>query len=511
MEKVLIIDYGSQYTQLIARRIRENHVYSEVVSGDGKLDLSNVKGLILSGGPSSVYEEDAPKLPVFFDEILERKIPVLGICYGLHLITFNLGGEVKKVEQSEYGKTDLEIIFPSVLFDSVDRNFSSWMSHGDSVTSLPDGFVKTAVSKSGILAGMENVQKNIYCIQFHPEVKHTQFGENVISNFLFKICSCSSSWNLEDYVEEQILKIRERVGDSTVISAFSGGVDSSVASVIVHKAIGKNLINVFVDHGMLRKNEEEEVPAIFQQALGMNFKLLDSKEVFLSRLNGIEDPETKRKIIGEQFIREFESFSKQYPTAKFLVQGTIYSDVIESAGTTTGKTAKIKSHHNVGGLPENMNMELIEPLRTLFKDEVRQLGEILGIPHHIVHRHPFPGPGLAVRCLGEITVPKLAVLKEADYIFREVLREYGWEEKVWQAFAVILPVRSVGVIGDRRSYGYTIALRSVDSVEAMTADWSRIPHEILDEASRRITNKISEVGRVVYDITSKPPATIEWE
>lgn len=511
MEKIVIVDYGSQYTQLIARRIRENHVYSEVISGENEIDLTEVKGLILSGGPSSVYEDDAPKLPVFFDEVLSKKIPVLGVCYGLHLITYNLGGEVKKVEQSEYGKTELEIVKKSELFDSISGAFDSWMSHGDSVTGLPEGFVKTAVSNSGILAGMENLDKQIYCIQFHPEVKHTQYGENIISNFLFKICKCSSTWSLEDYVESQIKEIREKAGDSVVISAFSGGVDSSVASLIVHKAIGKNLINVFVDHGMLRKNEEKEVPAIFEQALGMNFRLLDSKEAFLSRLEGVEDPELKRKIIGEQFIREFEAFSKEYPSAKFLVQGTIYSDVIESAGTKTGKTAKIKSHHNVGGLPENMDMELIEPLRTLFKDEVRQLGEILGIPHHIVYRHPFPGPGLAVRCLGEIAEDKLAVLKEADYIFREVLREYNWESKVWQAFAVLLPVRSVGVVGDRRSYGYTIALRSVDSVEAMTADWSRIPHEILDEASRRITNKIPQVGRVVYDITSKPPATIEWE
>jgi len=510
MEKIIIVDYGSQYTRLIARRVRENHVFSEVVSPTSALRVGDIKGVILSGGPESVYEEDAGKIPEWFDQI-KGNIPVLGICYGFQLIIHHLHGQVTHTGKCEYGRTKMKLEGKSPFFNGCPASFVTWMSHGDSVTSLPHGFNKTALTESGIISAAEDKKNRLYGIQFHPEVKHTEYGETILSNFLFEQCDCKASWSLEDFAEQKIKQIREIAADKQVISGFSGGVDSSVASVLVHKAIGDQLTNIFVDHGLLRKDEEIEVPAVFKKALGLKFRLVNAKEEFFQELKGVEDPEQKRKIIGEKFVRVFEREAEQIGDAHFLVQGTIYSDVIESAGTKTGKTAKIKSHHNVGGLPDDMKMALIEPLRDLFKDEVRKIGEILGIPDHIVHRQPFPGPGLAVRCLGEINDEKIAILKEADFIFREVLREAQWLEKAWQSFAVILPVRSVGVVGDRRSYGYTIVLRSVDSVEAMTADWSRIPHELLDEASRRITNSIAEVGRVVYDITSKPPATIEWE
>lgn len=510
MEKIIIVDYGSQYTRLIARRVRENHVFSEVVSPQSTLPPGEIKGIILSGGPESVYEESAGKIPVWFDQI-KGSIPVLGVCYGFQLIIHHLKGVVEHTGKSEYGRTNMHLNGKTTFFNGCPSSFITWMSHGDSVTRLPHGFEKTAQTDSGIISAAENEQLSLYGIQFHPEVKHTEYGETIISNFLFEQCGCKASWSLEDFAEQKVKEIREYVGNKQVISGFSGGVDSSVASVLVHKAIGDNLTNIFVDHGLLRKDEEIEVPVVFKRALGLKFRLVHAKDEFFNELAGVIDPEQKRKIIGEKFIRVFEREASEIGNADFLVQGTIYSDVIESAGTKTGKTAKIKSHHNVGGLPEDMKMSLIEPLRDLFKDEVRKIGEILGIPDHIVHRQPFPGPGLAVRCLGEITDEKINILKEADYIFREVLREAQWLEKAWQSFAVILPVRSVGVVGDRRSYGYTVVLRSVDSVEAMTADWSRIPHELLDEASRRITNSVKEVGRVVYDITSKPPGTIEWE
>ena len=510
MEKIIIVDYGSQYTRLIARRVRENHVFSEVISPQSSLPSGEIKGIILSGGPESVYEEEAGKIPLWFDKI-KGEIPVLGVCYGFQLIVHHLEGEVKYTGKSEYGRTKMGLIGKTSFFNGCPHSFITWMSHGDSVTRLPVGFVKTAQTDSGIISAAENINTLLYGIQFHPEVKHTEYGETILSNFLFEQCNCKAKWSLEDFAEQKIEQIRQIAGDKKVISGFSGGVDSSVASVLVHKAIGDNLTNIFVDHGMLRKDEEIEVPSVFKKALGLRFRLVNAKNEFFNELRGVDDPEQKRKIIGEKFIRVFEREAVAIGNADFLVQGTIYSDVIESAGTKTGKTAKIKSHHNVGGLPKDMKMGLIEPLRDLFKDEVRKIGEILGIPDHIVHRQPFPGPGLAVRCLGEITDEKINILKEADFIFREVLRESEWLEKAWQSFAVILPVRSVGVVGDRRSYGYTIVLRSVDSVEAMTADWSKIPHDILDEASRRITNSIKEVGRVVYDNTSKPPATLEWE
>jgi len=504
------VDYGSQYTRLIARRVRENHVFSEVLSPETALPSGEIKGIILSGGPESVYEEEAGKIPLWFD-MIKGEIPILGVCYGFQLIVHYLEGDVKYTGEFEYGRTKMTLKGKTSFFNGCPHQFATWMSHGDCVTRLPKGFEKTAQTDSGIISAAENTRDLLYGIQFHPEVKHTEYGETIISNFLFEQCNCKATWSLEDFAEQKIFQIRQIAGERKVISGFSGGVDSSVASVLVHKAIGDNLTNIFVDHGLLREDEEIEVPSVFKKALGLRFRLVNAKEEFFSELSGVNDPEKKRKIIGEKFIRVFEREAAAIGDAGYLVQGTIYSDVIESAGTKTGKTAKIKSHHNVGGLPDDMSMALIEPLRDLFKDEVRKIGELLGIPDHIVHRQPFPGPGLAVRCIGEITDEKITILKEADFVFREVLREAQWLGKAWQSFAVILPVRSVGVVGDRRSYGYTIVLRSVDSVEAMTADWSRIPHDLLDEASRRITNSIREVGRVVYDITSKPPATIEWE
>ncbi|HRW91560.1 MAG TPA: glutamine-hydrolyzing GMP synthase [Thermotogota bacterium] len=511
MEKIWIIDYGSQYTRLIARRVRENHVLSEVSTPASSPDLSEVRGIILSGGPASISDEGAPVLPDWFANALDRGIPVLGICYGFHLLTRLFGGEVRHVGQGEYGRTRLTIQQPDVLLSDIPAQLSVWMSHGDSLSKRPEHFQVVATSQSGIVGAMRHDTLPLWGIQFHPEVRHTEFGEQVLANFLFDICHCKASWNLEDFAEREVERIRQRIGDQRVISAFSGGVDSSVASVLVHRAVGKNLVNIFVDHGLLRKNEEKEVPRLFQDALGLHFRVANVQQRFFEALQDVEDPEEKRKIIGEQFIRVFEEQARELGGAPFLVQGTIYSDVIESAHSGGENTARIKSHHNVGGLPEHMDMQLVEPLRFLFKDEVRRLGELLGIPEHVTRRHPFPGPGLAVRCPGKIDPEKIRILKEADFLFREVLRESEWEARVWQAFAVLLPVRSVGVAGDRRSYGYTVALRAVDSVEAMTADWSRIPHDVLDEAARRITNCIPEVGRVVYDITSKPPATIEWE
>jgi len=500
---VLVVDYGSQYSRLITRRIRENEVYSEVVFPDDKVDLSKVDAVILSGGPRSVYEEDAPKLPEWFQEY---KGPVLAICYGMQLIVKELGGEVRR-GRGEYGRTLVELS-RDPIFEGIPEKVHVWMSHGDEVVRLPEGFHPIAVSETGVIAAATD-GKRFWLLQFHPEVHHTEYGDRMISNFLFNVCKLEKNWKIGDLVEEKIRHIKETIGNKKAILALSGGVDSSVAAVLVHRAIGKNLVCVFVDHGLLRKNEREEVERVFKEHFDMNLVVVDARKRFLEKLRGVTDPEKKRKIIGEEFIRVFEEEAKKHDV-EFLVQGTIYSDVIESAAS--GKTtAKIKSHHNVGGLPEKMNLKLVEPLRDLFKDEVRKVGTYLGIPDRIINRHPFPGPGLAVRVLGEVTEEKLEILREADYIFIETLRKHDYYDKVWQAFAVLLPIKSVGVKGDARAYEYVVALRAVNSVEGMTADWSRIPHDILDEAARRITREVKGVGRVVYDITSKPPATIEWE
>lgn len=503
--KVVIVDYGSQYTQLIARVIRELGYYSQVVQYDEPLDTDEVGAVIFSGGPESVYEENSPGLPEWFERYNGK---VLGICYGMQLVVHALGGAVEQGKTAEYGRTELEIIKDDDIFSGIEKHLTVWMSHGDHVKKLPKTFKTIAKSKDGIIAAATD-EKKFWLLQFHPEVRHTSYGREIIENFLSRVCKLVPNWSLEDFIKQKINELREHLSGKKVVAALSGGVDSSVACVLVHRAIGENLLNVFVDHGLLRKNEEEEVPRIFRQVLGLNLLKIDARKVFLEKLRGIVDPEKKRKIIGEQFIRVFEKEAKRYG-ATHLVQGTIYSDVIESAKSGK-KTAAIKSHHNVGGLPQRMDLEIVEPLKNLFKDEVRIVGEMLGIPRSIIHRQPFPGPGLGVRIVGEITEEKLEILKEADDVFIQVLKETGWYEKTWQAFSVILPVRSVGVRGDKRAYDYVLALRSVDSVEGMTADWSRLPHEILDLASRRILNRVKGIGRVVYDISSKPPATIEWE
>jgi len=506
VKKIVVVDYGSQYTQLIARRLRELEVYSEVIHHTEDTSLEDVVGVILSGGPNSVTVEGAPDLPNWFQKV---KVPVMGICYGMQLLVKNFGGKVDKTEAAEYGRTEIRTLKCSSIFENVPRNFNVWMSHGDSVVNIPENFDVLAETENNIPAALCSKDKRIWTLQFHPEVRHTEHGMDIIENFLFNICRAERSWTMEKFLEEKISEIRETVGDSKTILGLSGGVDSSVAAVLVHKAIGKRLINIFVDHGLLRLNEEQEVPNVFRDKLGLNLDVVHAKDRFLNRLQGVTEPEEKRKIIGKEFIRVFEKEAKRVG-GEFLVQGTIYSDVIESAAS--GKeTAKIKSHHNVGGLPEKMNLKIIEPLRYLFKDEVRKLGELLGIPHEILYRHPFPGPGLGIRIIGEITEEKLNILKEADAIFIRTLKEKGWYERIWQAFAVLLSSKSVGVVGDERAYDYVIALRAVNSVEGMTADWSKIPHEILDEISRRICNSVKGAGRVVYDITSKPPATIEWE
>lgn len=503
--KVLILDYGSQYTQLIARVVRELGYYSQVVQVDEDVDLSDVGALVLSGGPASVYEPGAPKLPVWFDNYRGK---VLGICYGMQLIVHEMGGKVEPGELAEYGRTEIKIVRDDPIFDGIDRETVVWMSHSDVVQFLPSNFHVTALSKNNMIVAASDSNR-FWLLQFHPEVRHTIFGRQMLENFLSKICQLKPNWNLEDFIVRKIEELKNELSDKRVIAALSGGVDSSVACVLVHKAIGNNLKCVFVDHGLLRKNEEEEVMRVFKNMLGLNVVKIGARERFLQRLKGVSDPERKRKIIGEEFIRVFEEEARSYD-ATHLVQGTIYSDVIESAKSGK-KTAAIKSHHNVGGLPEKMDLKIVEPLRNLFKDEVRLVGEMLGIPRNVIHRHPFPGPGLAVRVIGEVNEEKLNLLREADSLLIETLKETGWYEKTWQAFAVLLPVRSVGVRGDRRAYDYVLAIRCVDSVEGMTADWSRLPHDVLDLISRRILNSVKGIGRVVYDISSKPPATIEWE
>ncbi|PNR93758.1 GMP synthase [Petrotoga sp. HWH.PT.55.6.1] len=507
MEKILVIDYGSQYTQLLAKRIRDLGVFSEVIQYDDNISLSNVKGIILSGGPDSVYDIDAPDIS---DEILNAELPILGICYGMQLIAKKLGGKVEQRGIAEYGKTKINITDQSLLFKKIPSTFNVWMSHKDMVTKVPEKFKITSLTSNNIISSFENESENIYCIQFHPEVRHTEFGADILKNFIHGICGLKGSWTLMDFVENKIKEIRDTIGDKKAIIALSGGVDSSVAAVLTHKAIGNNLKAIFVNHGLLRMNEVEEVESTFRDYMGLNLTTVDAQERFLSKLKRVTDPEQKRKIIGEEFIRVFEQEAKKEKDCEYLIQGTIYSDVIESAKSGK-KTFKIKSHHNVGGLPEDIDLKIVEPLKELFKDEVRSVGEILGLPREILYRHPFPGPGLAIRIIGEINEEKLTILKKVDSIFIKTLKETGWYDKVWQAFAVLIPVKTVGITGDKRSYGYVAALRSVDSVEGMTADWSKIPFEILDLVSSRITNEVEAITRVVYDISSKPPATIEWE
>ncbi len=507
-ELILILDFGGQYNQLIARRVRECNVYSEVVPFDisiEKIKEKNPKGIIFTGGPASVYGEDSPRCA---EGIFELGIPVLGICYGMQLMTYTLGGNVARANKREYGTTDVSIDNSSLLFEGFENTNGFLMSHTDFVEKVPEGFKNIGHTSSCPNAAMENKEKNLYGIQFHPEVNSSINGTQVIKNFLFNICKCSGDWIISSFVEESIAKLKEKIGDKKALCALSGGVDSSVAAVLLSKAIGKNLTCIFVDHGLLRKNEGDEVEDVFKNQ-DINFVRVNAKDRFLAKLAGVSDPETKRKIIGEEFIRVFEEEAKKIGTVDFLVQGTIYPDVIESG---LGKSSVIKSHHNVGGLPDYVDFkEIIEPLRDLFKDEVRKTGLELGMPENLVFRQPFPGPGLAIRVIGDITEDKLNILKDADYIFREEIANAGLNKNINQYFAVLTNLKSVGVMGDERTYDYTVALRAVETTDFMTGVWSRIPYEVLEKVSSRIVNEVDHVNRVVYDITSKPPATIEWE
>ena len=506
-ELILVVDFGGQYNQLIARRVRENNVYCEIIPYTYTAEQIKEKdpsGLIFTGGPNSVYGEKAPRID---KNIFKLNIPILGICYGDQLMAYNLGGKVSTAEIREYGKTEVELDTKSPLFKGIEEN-QCWMSHTDYIEEAPKGFKIIAKTSECPVAAMSDEKRKLYGVQFHPEVEHTLFGKKMLKNFLFNICKLKGDWSMSSFAQQKIKEIKDIVGDKKVLCALSGGVDSSVAAVLVHKAIGKQLTCVFVDHGLLRKDEGDQVERIFKNQFDMNLIRVNAQERFLGKLKGVANPEKKRKIIGEEFIRVFEEESKKLGKIDYLVQGTIYPDVVES-GTKTSAT--IKSHHNVGGLPEDMEFELIEPLRELFKDEVRAVGEELGIPHKLVWRQPFPGPGLAIRVLGEITEEKLFITREADTIFREEIANAGLDEKIWQYFACLPNIQSVGVMGDERTYCHTIALRAVTSSDAMTSDWARIPYEVLDKVSRRIVNEVKGVNRIVYDITSKPPATIEWE
>ncbi len=508
---IIVIDFGSQFNQLIARRVRENNVYCQVEPADISIERIkelNPVGIVLSGGPSSIYEENSPSIDT---AIFDLGVPVLGICYGMHYMVHSLGGVIERAEKREYGFAQLNLKADIPLFKDMEPSFQCWMSHGDSAKQLPPGFEITASTDNTEIAAIANVEKNFYGLQLHPEVEHSINGSLMIRHFLFEVCNCEQNWTMKSFSDGAIAQIKEAVGDKKVIMGLSGGVDSSVAATLIHKAVGKNLHCIFVDNGVLRHREKEQLQETLTENLDLNIKFVDAREKFLTALAGVTDPEKKRKIIGNLFIEVFDAEAKKIDGAAFLGQGTLYPDIIESKSAFGGPTSIIKSHHNVGGLPEEMNLKLIEPLQLLFKDEVRKLGLELGINEELIWRQPFPGPGLAIRIMGDITEDRLDVLRKADVILMEEIKAAGLYRKLWQSFAVLLPVKSVGVMGDKRTFANCLAIRAVTSNDAMTADWAKLPHDLLGKISNRIINEVDKINRVVYDITSKPPGTIEWE
>ena len=511
MQKILILDYGSQYTQLIARRIREQEVYAEIISYETtaeELKKLAPKGIILSGGPNSVFEKDAPSID---KGIFELGIPVLGICYGMQLMSQVLGGRVVPGKEREYGKMPIETAKDNPLFKNIPSTITVWMSHGDRVEAIPSSFERGALSATCPFASMFDNKHKFYGLQFHPEVVHTQYGTEILKNFAFFICQCKNDWKLTNWVDATVKELKDRIGDEEVILGLSGGVDSSVAAVLLHKAIGKNLHCIFVDNGLLRYREADQVEEMFKKNLGLDLTVARAAERFYEKLKGVDEPEAKRKIIGKEFIEVFTEEARKFKHCRYLAQGTIYPDVIESKSPKKGPSQTIKSHHNVGGLPPDLKFELIEPLKELFKDEVRAVGRVLKISDELLDRQPFPGPGLGVRILGEVTKEKVELLQQADRRVQEEIKKLPDYKTIWQTFAVLLPCRSVGVMGDQRTYEYTCAIRSVNSLDAMTADWTRLPYDTLATISNRIINEVRGINRVVYDISSKPPATIEWE
>ena len=508
---ILIIDFGSQFNQLIARRVRECHVYCQIAPPtiDVKsIQEMNPEGIILSGGPSSIYEKNSPKID---KAVFDLGIPVLGICYGMQFMMAALGGNVKYAKKREYGFAELNIKNHETLFNGIDKTTTCWMSHGDSILKMPKGFKITASTRNTRIAAADNRRKGLFGLQFHPEVVHTPKGKKMLRSFLFDVCKCKRSWTMKSFARDSIENIRENVGDKKVILGLSGGVDSSVTAVMIHKSIGRKLTCIFVDNGVLRKREAEKLKITLKKHLNINIRFVNAASKFLKALAGVTDPERKRKIIGRIFMQVFEAEAKKIKGAEFLAQGTLYPDVIESVSAFGGPTSVIKSHHNVGGLPRKMKLKLIEPLRYLFKDEVRQLGKTLGLPDELIWRQPFPGPGLAIRIIGEVTRQRLTILRNVDELLLEEIKSAGYYKRLWQSFAVLLPIKSVGVMGDQRTYENILAVRAVTSKDAMTADWARLPHKFLGMVSNRIINEVGGVNRVVYDISSKPPSTIEWE